>query len=88
MLCGVRLREREAILTGVSPRLLREVLDVEQLHLESVSRLSALDGDGSGQVVDLGEVNVADVVGIVRVLPCQAMLSVNNQVGPLALAKP
>jgi hypothetical protein len=54
--------------TGVAPRHRLVVLDVEEVYHERVAGLGALDGDRSRQVVDLGEVDVGNIVGIVRVL--------------------
>lgn len=45
------------------PRLLLQRLHVQDLDEQHVARLRGLDVEGSRQVVDLGEVDVADVVG-------------------------
>jgi hypothetical protein len=52
---------------GETPGLILEGLDVHDLDKEDVARLGALDVEGAAQVVDLGEVDIENVVGRVVV---------------------
>ncbi len=54
------------------PRLLLERLDVLDLDHKHVTRLGCLDLKGTGQVVDLCQVNVFHVIGAVVVLDLPA----------------
>lgn len=61
------IQEATAVLLGKHasepPRLVLEWLDVHDLYEQDIAWLCALDLEGAGEVVDLGEVDVLDVVG-------------------------
>lgn len=71
--------------TGVAPRHLLVVLDVEDLDDERVAGLCSLDRNGTREEVDLREVDVADVVGVIRVLDLAARPFVAPELEDLAL---
>ena len=57
---------------GEAPLGLLEHADVEDVHDQQVTRLRAVNADGAGQIVDLGEIDHVDVVGGVVVLDLAA----------------
>lgn len=76
-LCVKVAREQAAAVglfkdAGEAPGLLGERLHLEDVDDERVAWLGTLDGDRAGEVVDLGQVHVAHVVCVVRVLDLPA----------------
>ena len=74
-LCGlgvVLVKETAAVVfveyPGEAPGVVLEGLDVHDLYKEDVAGLGAFDLERSGEVVNLGEINVLDIVGAVIVL--------------------
>ena len=57
---------------GEAPVALRQRADVEDVDHQQVAGLRALDPDRAGQVVHLGEIDIAHVVGVVVVLDLAA----------------
>jgi hypothetical protein len=55
-----------------APRVVLERLDVHDLDEQDVARHRGLDLEWAAQVVDLGEVDIADVIGRVVVLDLAA----------------
>src|SRR5262245_23545980 len=48
--------------TGESPRRVRQISDVEQINDQKVTRFSTFNGEGTAQIMHLGQVNIADIV--------------------------
>jgi len=74
---GVYLIEKPSTIALIKnarkpPRLLLEGLDVLDLDHEHVTRLGCLDLEGTGKVVDLGQVNVLHIIGAVVILDLPA----------------
>lgn len=61
------IQEATAVLLGKdtseAPRLVLEGLNIHDLYKQDIAWLRALDLEGAGEVVDLCEVDVLDVVG-------------------------
>ena len=57
---------------GEAPWMVLEWLHVLDLHKENVSWLGCLDLEGAREIVDLRQVDILDVVGVVRVLDLAA----------------
>ena len=53
--------------TCETPRMILEWLDVLDLHQKNVPWLGALDFEGSGEVVNLSQIHILDVVGTIVV---------------------
>lgn len=58
--------------TGEPPRLVFEGLNVLDFDQEHIAGLRGFDVERAGQIMDLGEINVLDVIGRVIVLDLTA----------------
>lgn len=64
---------------------LGERLDVQDFDKQSISRLSGLDTNRTGQVVDLGQIDFGDIIGVVRVVDLSSRPLVTFNLEDLAL---